>query len=113
MKWDVGRDAMGNGKEATMEIENGSQDHKKQIEGCITSDDAEIYNTMLKTHRMHGGERAPTCSPGERERMSQHTTCTRSTLRFFLNPCQADLRSNINDLSIYLATQSLSLGFPR
>ena len=41
MKWDVGRGTRRNGKEATMEIENGS--HKKQIEGCITSDDAEIY----------------------------------------------------------------------
>ena len=85
---------------------------KKQIEGCITSDDAEIYiiRTMLKSV-----VREPLASPGERERMSQHTTCTctRSTLRFFLNPCQADLSSNVNDVSIYLATQPLSLGFPR
>lgn len=100
MKWD---ETASHGKEATltMEIE------WKQIEGCITSDDAEIG--------------IPTCIPlalvvreplpGERERMSQHTTCTRSTLRFFLNPCQADLRSNINELSIWQLSLCL-WGFP-
>ena len=48
MKWDVGRGRTQweDGKEATMEIEN--LEMIKQIEGCITSDDAEIYNTMLK-----------------------------------------------------------------